>query len=166
MRRRLRWPLILAIGLAAPGLKGSGGPPTERELAAYLPYDLGPDTVDVSHYPPEQQKNYQLFLKRCTLCHAAARPLNAPLVTRTDWARFVGRMEARLHTGILFSGEERRQVLDFLAHDSQVRKVERKSEFDALQRRLRKRFDEIQKEKALRALHQKTKEPAPYTGAP
>ena len=40
--------------------------------------DKGPSKIDVSSYPPELQKAYQVFTKKCGLCHSVAR-LSTPI---------------------------------------------------------------------------------------
>ena len=41
-----------------------------------LPQDKGPDKVNVSSYPAEQQKGYKIFTDKCAKCHTIARPIN------------------------------------------------------------------------------------------
>ena len=157
--------LAVSIGTLVPFARAEE-PVTDRELAAYLPYDLGPDTIDVSSYPAVQQINYELFHRKCSLCHTLARPINAPMTSREEWDRFIGRMDARMHTGVLLSTEERRRVLDFLEYDSRIRKLDNRQAFNRLQVHLKARFEAVQKEKQRRSENAPTKEAAPYTGSP
>lgn len=166
-RRRRSFLAVVTLGVLLGLLRAGWADPaiTEKELAAYLSYDLGPDTVDVSRYPTRQQENYQVFRQTCSQCHTPARALNAPLTTRDEWTRFVQRMRGRMHPGGSLTREGRDRIVDFLVYDSQVRKIEGKAAFDQMQRQLRQRFDEVQKERARRAKQpQKMKEPVPYTG--
>ena len=41
------------------------------------PRDDGPDKIDVSGYPKEQQARYPVFLQKCSKCHPVARPINS-----------------------------------------------------------------------------------------
>ena len=128
---------------------------------------MGPDTIDVSHYPPAQQKNYALFLERCSRCHTAARAINSRIITQEDWQHFVSLMHGRLLSRSMsepWKLEEGRAIIDFLAFDSEARKLAHSQEFQDLQTRLAERFKEVQKEKAGRSKDQPVKPSAPYTG--
>ena len=139
----------------------------EKELQAKFPADLGPATVDVSKYPAYQQQNYELFQHACSMCHTLARPINSALIAQEDWARYVRRMHLRAK-GQLLSKEDFKRVVDFLAYDSERRKVENQKAFHEIQRQLSRRFQEVktEQERLLNTKKQKTKEPAPYTGTP
>ena len=141
---------------------------TPQEEKATRPEDLGPETVDVSSYPKAQQENYSLFLAKCSACHSPARPLNSKITTEEDWEHFVSLMHGRLLSRgmkpVWLPGEGRR-IIDFLAYDSQIRKVDHKLVFEENLRQLRVRYAEVQKEKAEKSKHQETKPSAPYTGA-
>lgn len=84
------------------------GRATSLDREPLFPADLGPDTIDVTAYPVSQQENYALFVKKCSLCHTLARPINSPLVDASTWTRFVKRMHGknrdRLNGGPLLSG--------------------------------------------------------------
>jgi len=122
---------------------------TQDQLDARFYYDLGPGEVDVSSYPKRQQANYEIFKKTCSQCHTLARPINSPIVSRSDWKRYVQRMH--LHTevraGKHVEREEARAIIDFLAYDSQVRKVRHKAAFDAKTKELKSLFEDTQKER-------------------
>ena len=64
-----------------------------------LPQDKGPDKIDVSAYPAEQQANFKLFAGKCSKCHTIARPLNT-MMTRDEWSRYVKRMMHKPNSGI------------------------------------------------------------------
>ncbi len=141
---------------------------TPQEEKAIRPEDLGPDTVDVTSYPQAQQENYRLFLAKCSRCHTPARPLNSKIVTEEDWEHYVSLMHGRLLSrgmGPAWKPEEGRRIIEFLAYDSKIRKVDNKLVFEENLRRLKLRYAEVQKEKAEKAKHQPTKPSAPYTGA-
>lgn len=55
----------------------------EKAKALKNPYanDFGPETVDVTGYPPELQATYKnLLTQKCARCHTPARPLNSQFV--------------------------------------------------------------------------------------
>lgn len=137
----MRWGLLAAL-LAAPAM---GAELTEREREARYYYDLGPESIDVSGYPQEQQKAYGLLELRCGKCHTLARAVNAPIVKKDDWRRFLKRMHLRS------SGElppkDLKTILEFLAYDSQVRKVKGKAAFDAQAKALKGRFAAVDKQR-------------------
>lgn len=105
-------------------------------------YDLGPDRLDVSRYPKAQQENYAVFARVCAQCHTLARPINAPIVSRGSWARFIKRMHGRteMTSGASITPAESKKVLDFLVYDSRVRKVEGRKDFVAETARLKTLF--------------------------
>lgn len=153
----------VGLWLLAAGVAKAASSFSEQELSALLPYDLGPTTVDVSRYPQHQQENYELFLQKCSVCHTPARAINTPIASKEDWTRFVSRMHGRSRRTLL-KKEEALRIADFLAYDSEIRKVENKRAFEKLQRKLDQRFEEVQKERARRSKEAPTKEPSPYTG--
>ena len=73
--------------------------------------DKGADRVDVSSYPPEQQKQYALFSARCSKCHTLARPLNADF-SPGEWKIYVRKMIRRPDSGI--NEEEGQNIYEFL----------------------------------------------------
>jgi len=139
-----------------------------EQLAAIMPADLGPDSLDVSAYPKEQRENYGLFASRCSQCHTLARPINSSLVTRNDWTRYAKRMKARLPVervaspgggetqlvrttdgkvrGVIPASELTR-IVDFLVYDSRARKAEEPELFQAEQAKLNQLFAEVKEEK-------------------
>lgn len=148
-RSSMLWILGVALGwmLIQAWSRAEQTPLTEQELNAVLPYDLGPATVDVSKYPAAQKEDYQLFLKRCALCHTSARSINFPLVSREDWVRFIQRMHGRAH-GELVDEQEMQRIADFLAYDSATRKLRDPEAFARLQYDLDQRYAEVKKERA------------------
>lgn len=84
-----------------------------------LPQDKGPETIDVSKYPPELQKTYNLFRTKCSKCHTIARPINTTM-SRAEWERYVKRMMHKPNSGI--SGGDGKRIFEFLVYDQQTRK--------------------------------------------
>ncbi len=141
-----------------------GGPP--------YPNDAGPDTIDVSKYPPDVQAKYRLFARRCSQCHSIARPINAqflelsaeeqaaakaksPDLFKNDeiwhvedhtWSRFVKRMMAK--PGANIQGEEAKKIWQFLVEDSRARKMGDSQEMWRLHRQ--KLIDDFKKSFAKR----------------
>lgn len=103
----------------------AGGPSSiekEKEIAkAPIAWDLGPDTVDISGYPPDIQSAYKVFAEKCGSCHTLARALNTPFATPEEWNRYVNKMMRKPGSGI--SPQEAKEVFRFLVHDSKVRKL-------------------------------------------
>lgn len=143
--RTLRFglPALLVGALAACALSDAA-PFTKEELESVYYYDLGPAEVDVSGYPKEQQENYETFKSVCSRCHTLARAVNSPTVDGKIWTYYLFRMSLRkaFSPAAGYSKKEEARILDFLVYDSKVRKVERKAEFEAVQRRLETRFDQ------------------------
>ena len=95
-----------------------------------LPQDKGPDSVNVSAYPAEMQKDYKLFASKCVKCHTLARPINT-MMTRDEWSRYVKRMMHKPNSGI--SDAQGKEIFEFLAYDQANRKdKDPKSFFKAL----------------------------------
>jgi hypothetical protein len=84
-----------------------------------LPQDKGPDKIDVSAYPAEQQANFKLFAGKCSKCHTIARPLNT-MMTRDEWSRYVKRMMHKPNSGI--SDTQGKQIFEFVVYDQTERK--------------------------------------------
>lgn len=167
------------VVLAAGGLLAACRPAPEapakprfnlEQLNARFPADLGPETVDVSGYPKRIQEGAEVFAKTCAQCHSLARPINAPQVTRDDWESLIKRMhEKSLVYGwwTQFGKEDARRILDFLAYDSQVRKVDKKEDFARRTAELQALYAEVQKEKERLQLEEgrRAARPAPdYVG--
>jgi hypothetical protein len=91
-----------------------------------LPQDKGPSKIDVSKYPPEQQKAYKLFADKCSKCHTLARPINTTM-TRDQWEMYVKRMMHKPNSGI--SNNQGKEIFDFLVYDQQMRKDKNPSAF-------------------------------------
>jgi cytochrome c5 len=83
-------------------------------------FEKGPATIDVSKYPQALQDNYQVFAKKCTQCHKLSRPINSDYALPDEWSRYVKRMMYKPGSGI--SSSEGKQIFEFLAYDSSIRK--------------------------------------------
>lgn len=84
-----------------------------------LPQDKGPDKINVTSYPPEQQKAYKVFTTKCSKCHTIARPINTTM-TQAEWERYVKRMMHKPNSGI--SDSQGKQIFEFLTYDEVNRK--------------------------------------------
>jgi hypothetical protein len=91
-----------------------------------LPQDKGPSKIDVSSYPPEQQKAYKVFDSKCAKCHTIARPINTTM-TKAEWERYVKRMMHKPNSGI--SDSQGKEIFEFLAYDQATRKDKNPSAF-------------------------------------
>lgn len=160
-----------AVGLL--GCSKPAEPPksefSKEQLSAQFYYDLGASTVDVSAYPIAAQEGYKTFLERCALCHTTARPLNSPLVSRKDWERYVRRMHERAEASPYhgLTKAEAKAVVEFLTHDSKVRKLDGKAAFAAKAADLQVLFEKVKAERSRLQIEgdkDKAVEPAPYTG--
>lgn len=91
-----------------------------------LPQDKGPSSINVSSYPPEQQKAYKLFENKCAKCHTIARPINTTMTTQ-QWEMYVKRMMHKPSSGITDS--QGKAIFEFLAYDQKMRKDKNPSAF-------------------------------------
>jgi mono/diheme cytochrome c family protein len=91
-----------------------------------LPQDKGPDKINVSSYPAEQQKGYKVFVDKCSKCHTIARPINTTM-TEPEWSRYVKRMMHKPNSGI--SDSQGKAIYEFLAYDQENRKDKNPSAF-------------------------------------
>lgn len=143
------WSLMAIVVFA--GVLNAAEP--KPDSGPILANDFGPADVDVAKYPAEMQEGYKLMKDRCAKCHTSARPLNAQyaqpagdtaaqdaaieglkksnpelfkdkyvLQIETDvWKRFVKRMMGK--PGANISKEDAKKIYEFLAYDSQTRKI-------------------------------------------
>lgn len=118
--------------------------PPERRKAALFYSDLGPESVDVTAYPIERQRDYAIYAQVCSRCHTLARSINAPYVNRAWWEFYVMgmRTRAKFH-GEPLTKNQVRATIDFLEHDSNERKVARAAEFEATKSELKRRFEAV-----------------------
>jgi hypothetical protein len=139
-------------------LAGCGGPSEEsvvprfsaQELEAKYYSDLGAPFAMVGSYPKEVQEQYQVFLRVCSQCHSVGRALYSGVVERDDWRRYVRRMHERGKSREWWSSvpkESFGDIVDFLAYDAKVRKVERKEEFELEVSKLKEYFRAVEAER-------------------
>ncbi len=83
-------------------------------------FEKGPASIDISKYPSALKDNYDLFSQKCTQCHKLSRPINSDYALPSEWSRYVKRMMRKPGSGI--SSSEAKQIYEFLAYDSSVRK--------------------------------------------
>jgi len=86
-----------------------------------LKYDKGPSKIDVSKYPPDIQKKYAVFTKKCSSCHTIARPINCDYVLEEEWDRYIHRMMRKAGPSLI-SPDDGKQIFEFLVYDSKTRK--------------------------------------------
>ena len=79
------------------------------------PRDNGPGTIDVSRYPAEQQKYYDMYAAKCAKCHPLSRSVNARFNAQ-DWKRYMKRMIRRPNSGI--NEEQAANIYEFLKYHS------------------------------------------------
>jgi|GEM_PF-2106879 len=117
--------LFTAYCLLPAAIYAEGNPSAlEKEIEAArnpMAWDLGPETVDVSNYPPPIQEAHKVFAVKCGRCHGLARPLNTPFATAEEWNTYVNKMMRKPGSGI--TPNEGKQIFDFLVYDSKVRKL-------------------------------------------
>ena len=118
MRKAIQWMAIACMG--APMFLAA------QSSNLVLPQDKGPSKIDVSSYPPEQQKAYKLFDSKCAKCHTIARPINTTM-TKLEWERYVKRMMHKPNSGI--SDSQGKAIFEFLAYDQAMRKDKNPSAF-------------------------------------
>ncbi|MGA3082264.1 MAG: hypothetical protein ABSD44_12980 [Terracidiphilus sp.] len=111
---------IVIAGLAAPLFMAA------QSSNVTLPQDKGPDKINVSAYPAEQQKGYKVFVDKCAKCHTIARPINTAM-TKDEWSRYVKRMMHKPNSGI--SDTQGKTIYEFLAYDQETRKDKNPSVF-------------------------------------
>ena len=117
-----RWLLLTAAALA---LVGAGAARAQDTMDAATKarieaFEKGPATIDISKYPAALKDNYDLFSQKCTQCHKLSRPINSDYCLPSEWSRYVKRMMRKPGSGI--SAAEAKQIYEFLAYDSSVRK--------------------------------------------
>jgi hypothetical protein len=98
--------LVLTLSLAAAG---------KAEKVEHDPRDDGPDKIDISTYPPEQQQRYDIFRAKCSKCHPVARPINSRYDVG-NWKRYMKKMIRRPNSGI--NEEQAVEIYEFLKYYS------------------------------------------------
>ena len=77
--------------------------------------DVGPDTIDVSPFPPEVREVYPLFQVKCSKCHSLARPINSS-ISGDEWKAYIKKMIRRPASGI--NEEVGQRIFEFLKYYS------------------------------------------------
>ncbi|HMB71334.1 MAG TPA: transglutaminase-like domain-containing protein, partial [bacterium] len=113
---RSRW--YRAAFLFAGAVVASSRAAGDEEEMKIFDADLGRAWIDVSAYPPEQQRAYALFAQKCSKCHTLARPINSSL-SGDDWLAYVARMSRKPGSGI--SPGDGEEITAFLLFDSERR---------------------------------------------
>jgi mono/diheme cytochrome c family protein len=119
MQKAIR--MMIIAGLTAPLLLAA-----QSGSNVTLPQDKGPDKINVSAYPPDQQKGYKVFTDKCSKCHTIARPINTAM-SKDEWSRYVKRMMHKPNSGI--SDTQGKTIFEFLAYDQENRKDKNPSAF-------------------------------------
>ncbi|MFI5345559.1 MAG: hypothetical protein ACHQ51_04215 [Elusimicrobiota bacterium] len=117
--------IIAAAAIAVFGMAGAFPARAQDEAAGgdkTFEADKGPETVDVSKYPKEQQENYKVFSEKCAKCHTLARPINSQYALPEEWTAYVDKMRHKKRSGI--DDDSQKTITDFLIYDSSVRKKE------------------------------------------
>jgi len=117
MRHRIWTSFATVILLAAAVVAIAQDPSSEEQLAEF---DKGPQSIDVSGYPEEMQQRYEIFAERCSKCHTLARPISSDYALEEEWSRYVKRMMRKPGSGI--APKDAKQIFEFLAYDSSIRK--------------------------------------------
>ncbi len=99
----------LAVALAVLGLAHGAEP----DKAPPDPRDFGPDKIDVSGWPAEQQRRYPVFVGKCSKCHPVARPINSRFNAQ-EWKRYMKKMIRRPNSGI--NEEQAQDIYEFLKY--------------------------------------------------
>jgi hypothetical protein len=122
----------------------------KQQLGVQFYSDLGPEAIDVSGYPPEQQRNYQVYARACSQCHGLARSINSPVVSREFWEMYAQAMRSRSYytPGQPLSTDETAAIVAFLDYDSKERKIGHKEEFERQSQELKRRFNALIDERA------------------
>jgi hypothetical protein len=121
MKRTIAASLLAATALAGLVRVARAQDKEEPLDPRILKYDKGPAKIDVSKYPADMQKKYQLFSKKCSSCHTIARPINCEFALDDEWERYIKRMMRKAGASLI-SADEGKQIFEFLTYDSKTRK--------------------------------------------
>jgi len=105
MKRLIPALAILAAAVLAVAAEPDQAPPDPR--------DFGPDRIDISDYPPEQQQRYPIFEKKCAKCHPVARAIGSRFST-AEWKRYMKRMVRRPNAGV--TDRQADAIFEFLCY--------------------------------------------------
>ncbi len=79
------------------------------------PRDGGVASIDVSKYPAEMQRYYEMYSAKCSKCHPLARSVNARF-SGQEWKRYMKKMIRRPNSGI--NEEQAANIYEFLKYYS------------------------------------------------
>ena len=112
---------VTALALVGVSVARAADAPLDAETKARVErFEKGPATVDISKYPDGIKANYEVFSQKCTQCHKLSRPINSDYALPDEWSRYVKRMMHKPGSGI--NAAEGKEIYEFLAYDSSVRK--------------------------------------------
>ena len=116
-RNYVRWAGLLAgvAGVVGVALAQQEETPEERRAR----WDRGPQTIDVSNYPPEMQTRYERFAEKCSQCHNLARPINAEFAPE-EWSAYLDKKARKKGSGV--GRKDKEEICKFLVYDTQIRK--------------------------------------------
>jgi hypothetical protein len=95
---------LLVLGLAL------GAKPEKVE---WDPRDEGPSSIDVSSYPSEQQRRYQVLQAKCVKCHPVSRGINSDF-DAVEWKFYMKKMIRRPNSGT--NEEQAADIYEFLKY--------------------------------------------------
>ena len=70
--------------------------------------------LDRTKLPEDIKADYDLFARKCSKCHALARPLQAGITDDQQWVLYVNRMRRQMGSGITYDDQE--HILRFLRY--------------------------------------------------
>ena len=112
---------VTALALVGVSVARAADAPLDAETKARVErFEKGPATIDISKYPDGIKANYEVFSQKCTQCHKLSRPINSDYALPDEWSRYVKRMMHKPGSGI--NAAEGKEIYEFLAYDSSVRK--------------------------------------------
>jgi hypothetical protein len=113
--------LTAAVGLTTAAIGTALAQDNARPLdPIVVSWDKGPDTIDVSKYPPEMKKRYKTFADLCARCHTLARAVNCDFALEDDWERYIKKMMRRGRG--LITPQQGLEIFEFAVYDAKVRK--------------------------------------------
>jgi hypothetical protein len=92
-----------------------------KSTAKTFQADKGPDFIDISNYPADMQKSYEVFRQKCSRCHTIARPINSDFQGE-EWRKYVYKMMRKPGSGLTPKTAD--EIIEFLIYDSKARKKE------------------------------------------
>jgi hypothetical protein len=87
----------------------------EPEKAPPDPRDFGQGAIDVSSWPEEQRRRYEVASVKCAKCHPFARTVNSHFTTG-QWKKYMKKMLRRPNSGI--NEEQAEHIYEFLKYRS------------------------------------------------